>query len=237
MKKFTLIYLFLYFCATTSAEKTEVRFISQTPKEASEVPLLFERHQIEYHTLSHTNWKKKFPYTPLAQFAIAYTPDALLIAYKATEKGFIVQYTKDQDPVFLDACMEFFVQPENDSIYYNFECNCLGYLLMQAGTTLRPRHQAPEHILNSIKRWTSIEKKQPAYAEEATSWEVALIIPYTCFYKHSINSLGGKTVRANVYKCGGKGQYEHYVSWSPIHTPRPNVHTPVFFGSMTFIVP
>ena len=61
MKKFTLIYLFLYLCATTSAEKTEVRFISQTPKEASEVPLLFERHQIEYHTLSHTNWKKKFP--------------------------------------------------------------------------------------------------------------------------------------------------------------------------------
>lgn len=237
MKKTTFLLALLFICISSRAEEARIPYIANTPQEAYEIPQLLQQHHVKYHTLTYCNWKE-YPYKPFAQFAMAYTPSAIIIAYRAKEYDIRAQYTQDQDPVFKDACMEFFIQPADDSIYYNFECNCLGYILMQAGTTTRPRDEATQAILKNIKRWTSISREQIRQAgKKATSWEVALIIPYTSFYMHHIHSLAGKNVRANVYKCGGTKQYTHYVSWSPIKTPKPNFHTPEYFGQMTFIAP
>jgi hypothetical protein len=230
-----ILALFLLISTTKAiAEDLTVTYIAQTPESASEVPALLKQHQVKYHTLQHVNWKSNYPYKPIAQFALAYTPSALLVSYRATEEGLIANYTHDQDPVFKDACMELFIQPENDSIYYNFECNCLGYILMQGGTTLRPRQEAPEDILRNIKRWSSMGQMRVRGTKKPTSWEVALIIPYSSFFLHHIDSMNGRKAKANIYKCGGEKQYEHYVSWSPIKTRRPNFHVPQFFGQLSF---
>ena len=66
------------------------------------------------------------------------------------------------------------------------------------------------------------------------SWEVALVIPYSAFFMHNITSLGGKTIRANFYKCGDKLQTPHFLSWSPIDLEKPNFHCPEFFGELHF---
>jgi len=54
------------------------------------------------------------------------------------------------------------------------------------------------------------------------------------FFKHRIGSLGGKTVRANFYKCGDELQTPHFLSWNPVRTERPDFHRPDFFGVLEF---
>jgi hypothetical protein len=46
----------------------------------------------------------------------------------------------------------------------------------------------------------------------------------------SKESLSGKKIKANFYKCGDKTEEPHYLSWSPIDTPEPDFHVPSFFG-------
>ena len=40
------------------------------------------------------------------------------------------------------------------------------------------------------------------------------------------------SIRANFYKCGDKTAHPHYLSWSPIDTPKPDFHRPDFFGEL-----
>ena len=40
------------------------------------------------------------------------------------------------------------------------------------------------------------------------------------------------SLRANFYKCGDKTAHPHYLSWSPIHTEKPDFHRPEFFGEL-----
>ena len=67
-----------------------------------------------------------------------------------------------------------------------------------------------------------------------TTWEVALIIPYAAFFKHQIQSLDGKEVKANFYKCGDELQTPHFLSWNPIKIEKPDFHRPDFFGTLEF---
>ena len=41
-----------------------------------------------------------------------------------------------------------------------------------------------------------------------------------------------ESIRANFYKCGDKTAHPHYLSWSPIDTPKPDFHRPEFFGEL-----
>ena len=67
-----------------------------------------------------------------------------------------------------------------------------------------------------------------------TDWEVALIIPYSVFFKHQIDSLDGKEIKANFYKCGDELQTPHFLSWNPIQIEQPDFHRPDFFGTLEF---
>jgi hypothetical protein len=67
-----------------------------------------------------------------------------------------------------------------------------------------------------------------------TTWEVALIIPYAAFFKHQIQSLDGKEIKANFYKCGDELQTPHFLSWNPIKIEKPDFHRPDFFGTLEF---
>ena len=77
---------------------------------------------------------------------------------------------------------------------------------------------------------------------EETEWEIALTLPFECFFQSretlsealspSAQVLGtpAPALRGNFYKCGGHGPLEHYLSWSPIATERPDFHRPEFFA-------
>ena len=154
--------------------------------------------------------------------------------FNVKEASIRARYSKDNDAVWTDSCVEFFSIPAGDGIYYNLECNCIGTVLVGAGAERANREHAPQELLADVQRWSSLGNEPFDEQVAETSWDVALIIPYTVFFKHTIDSLDGKTVKANFYKCGDELQTPHFLSWNPIKIEAPDFHRPDFFGTLEF---
>ncbi len=95
----------------------------------------------------------------------------------------------DNGSVWTDSCVEFFSIPAGDGIYYNIECNCIGTILVGAGPVRNNREHAPKEVTALVQRWSSLGNQPFAERIGETDWEVALIIPYSVFFKHQIDSL------------------------------------------------
>ena len=201
---------------------------------AIQVPELFRKNDIPYFDVCQVNWPKEFPYCPKMQAAIACTDSAILVHYKVQEQSVRAVAQKDHDAVWEDSCAEFFSSPAEDGLYYNVECNCAGKLLIAVGPDRNQRTPAPKEVMEAVDRWASLGTEPFDTKEGTTEWEIALVIPFTTYFKHHIESLEGKTLRANFYKCGDKLPVAHFLSWNPIGTPTPDFHQPTFFGEVEF---
>lgn len=212
-------------------KELNVKKVSAAHIPVEAIPALLDEEKIAFQSIASVNWKE-YPYVPEVQFRIAYTQDAILLHYKVKEASVRAMAGHDNGPVWEDACVEFFSIPAEDGIYYNIECNCAGTLLVGAGAGREGRQHAPQEILDRVQRWSSLGREAFEERVEDGMWEVALIIPFTTFFLHQINSLEGKSIRANFYKCGDALKTPHFLSWNPIDLPSPNFHCPQFFGTI-----
>ena len=201
--------------------------------EASAVPALFDAQGIEWNAIACVNWAE-FPYQPEVKFRAAHTGDAILLHYQVTEASVRAVALADDGRVWEDACVEFFLSPEGNDFYYNFECNCATKLLLHGGPAGGERPTASEEVLKSVKRWSSLGTEPFEERVGECTWEVALVIPASAIFRHEIETFNGKTMRANFYKCGDKLQTPHFLSWAPIELPKPKFHCPEFFGEIVF---
>ena len=85
---------------------------------------LNKRNQIDI-----INWKD-FNYKPEVEFTIAYTGSEILLKYYVKEDWFKAEKTESNQMVCEDSCVEFFVSPADDRIYYNLEFNGIGTCLL-----------------------------------------------------------------------------------------------------------
>lgn len=177
------------------------------------------------------NWNE-YPYCPKVEFRVAHTEDAILLHFKVTEASVRARYGEDNGSVWTDSCVEFFSIPAGDGIYYNIECNCIGTVLVGVGPQRNNREHAPADVTAQIQRWSSLGRTPFEERVEEVTWEVALVVPYTVFFKHQITSLDGKEIKANFYKCGDELQTPHFLSWNPIEIEQPDFHRPDFFGTL-----
>ena len=210
-----------------------IKKFEKCPALASEVPALMDVNDIEFNPIACVNWKE-YPYQPEVKFRAAHTGDAILLHYQVTEASVRAVALADDGRVWEDACVEFFLSPEGNDFYYNFECNCATKLLLHGGLAGTERPGASEEVLKSVKRWSSLGTEPFEERVGECTWEVALVIPTSAIFRHSIESLNGKTMRANFYKCGDLLQTPHFLSWSPIDLPQPKFHCPEFFGEIKF---
>lgn len=202
---------------------------------AKDIPTLLDTHQVEFQPISCVNWKD-FPYCPEVSFRMAHTGDCILLNYRVKEESVRAIAAEDNGRVWEDSCCEFFFQlPEDqeENVYYNFECNCGGTLLIGGG---RPgdRPHAPQEILQQVDRWTSLGKAPFEERMGECSWQLALCIPKKAFFRHQLKGFKGLTARANFYKCGDLQNTPHFLSWNPIDLPKPCFHCPEFFGKVIF---
>lgn len=212
----------------------KVRKISVANVEVSALPELLDEERIGLQPIDCVNWPTEYPYKPKVEFRMAHTQNAILLHFKVREASVRARYGDDNGSVWTDACVEFFSIPASDGVYYNVECNCIGTILVGAGSGRQNREHAPQEVMDKVQRWSSLGREPFAERIEETAWDVALIIPYTVFFKHQIESLDGKTIKANFYKCGDELQTPHFLSWNPIGVEKPDFHRPDFFGTLEF---
>ena len=209
----------------------KVKKISVANVEVSSLPKLLDEEKIGLQPVSKVNWNE-YPYCPKVEFRVAHTEDAILLHFKVTEASVRARYGEDNGSVWTDSCVEFFSIPAGDGIYYNIECNCIGTVLVGVGPQRNNREHAPADVTVQIQRWSSLGRTPFEERVEEVTWEVALVVPYTVFFKHQITSLDGKEIKANFYKCGDELQTPHFLSWNPIEIEQPDFHRPDFFGTL-----
>ena len=186
-----------------------------------------------WNVIDTVNWTS-YDYRPQVHFRMVYCDTAFLLQYRVKEQSVRAVAAADNGQVWKDSCMEFFVIPADDNIYYNFEFNCVGVCLLAAGEKRNNREAAQSSVISLIRRQPSLGKHPFAERKQETEWDMALVIPYVCLFKHPDYSPTGKTVRANFYKCGDDLTVPHFLSWNPINTERPDFHRPEFFGTVKF---
>ena len=186
-----------------------------------------------WNAIDTVNWPE-YSYCPQVQFRMAYCDTAFLLQYKVKEQSVRAVASVDNGEVWKDSCVEFFVKPAGDGVYYNFEFNCAGTCLLSAGMSRYDRESAQPAFIAPIRRCPSLGRHPFSERKDETEWDITLVIPYTCLFRHPDYSPAGETVHANFYKCGDDLTVPHFLSWNPIKTEKPDFHQSEFFGTVRF---
>ena len=179
------------------------------------------------------NWSA-YSYRPEVHFNIAFSDDEIFIRYYITEEYIKAEKSASNQMVYEDSCVEFFVAPEEDGIYYNFEFNAIGTCLLGSGTGRQGRAMGSDKVITDIRRKSTCGTEPFSERQGKFSWTIITAIPKKAFFKHSLSDFKGKTMRANFYKCGDKLTRPHYLTWNPVNTKNPDFHQPDCFGMLKF---
>lgn len=179
------------------------------------------------------NWEE-YPYKPEVTVQIAYNEQELFLQYRVKEQAVKAEITENNGKVWTDSCVEFFLSPQGNDEYYNLEVNCIGTALLGFRKKGSPATHAPNELIESIRRISTLGDEPFAERKEETEWEITMAIPWGVFFKHTLKPAQGKKMRGNFYKCGDDLSIPHFVSWTKIKTEKPSFHNPEFFGGLEF---
>ena len=214
------------------AEVKKIQFDSQNPDlDTISAALDKQKDKIQINTL---NWKD-YRYRPDVRFSIAYGDNEVYLKYYVTEDYFKAEKTETNQMVCEDSCVEFFVSPENDGVYYNLEFNGIGTVLLGTGTGRADSKRADPGIISKIRTKSSVGNTPVKERKGKFEWSITIAVPFEVFFHHKIKDLKGKTFRANFYKCGDMLSVPHYVTWNPVGTENPDYHQPEYFGMLKFV--
>jgi len=189
-------------------------------------------------SVGHYLWLEN-GYQPPVEARLLYSARFLYVRFDVRETKVRARFTRFQDPVYKDSCVEFFVDafPGLRRGYLNFEANALGTFLVAFGPDRDRRTPLGKGDLKGFAASSTV--KAPVDGEIAAGrWALAYRIPLELFrriYGHEI--LPGQTASANFYKCGDETDVPHYGAWSPVGTPKPDFHRPEYFGEIVFAKP
>ena len=191
-------------------------------------------NKIDFHRIGQNNWPEQFPYTPYAAFTMAHNGEMLFIRFKVDETSTMALTREDNEQVCNDSCVEFFLAVD-DSGYYNFEFTCIGKTLLGFRKERPAAVHAPEDIMASILRYSSLGGANFEETRLGHPWELTVGIPASALFRHNIDTWQGLKARINLYKCGDRLSCRHYLSWRPIDSPKPDFHTAPLFCCGTIL--
>src|SRR5574344_2742205 len=146
----------------------------------------------------------------------------------------------NQAAVCLDSCVEFFVWPEGDRGYHNFEMNCggslLSYWIRDARRTKDGFADYSKHTdaeLAMVKRVHSLPERVEPEIAVPTVWTIGFFIPFAMLKSYGMAMpKPGSVWRGGFFKCADQTSHPHWISWLPI--PELNYHRPDCFGKLVF---
>ncbi len=180
-------------------------------------------------------------FKPETQCRILYDDKALHLLFKVKDRYVKSVATQFNDSVCRDSCVEFFVQPDTDQGYINFEFNCGGTLLASlVKDATRTEHGFADYynLLPEDAAEITIFHTMPSVVDPErvgdTEWRLGASIPFTVFQRHTgcETPRSGAIWRANLYKCGDQTSNPHWASWQPVSEL--NFHLPQCFKPLQF---
>ncbi len=165
---------------------------------------------------------------------MAYCQDNILLKYYVNETNIMAKETKINGDVYKDSCVEFFISPDQNNTYYNFEFNCIGIPHVGHGKTGTKKNLINSEILKLITIKSSLGNQPFDEKTGGFQWEMMIIIPKECFAYDKNIVFKGLTANANFYKCGDNTSKPHFVTWNPVGTKKPDYHQPRYFGEILF---
>ena len=168
------------------------------------------------------NWKD-FPHLVEVKVFLGYTDQLFWLHYQVNQDLLKIVYFEDQDPVWQDSCVEFFIKQGDN--YHNFEFNALGVCLSASGPDRYDRKSLNNEGLTRILRFPSLTRETLSDGSIPSGWALTVAIPHDL-----IGLKAGAEFWANFYKCGDQTAIPHFISWSAISTATPDFHQPSYFG-------
>jgi len=137
-----------------------------------------------------------------------------------------IKYNKDNQAVYCDSCVEFFIKPYSDNRYVNFEINPSGAMIM----SLNKEKGDSKVLVFKYKPILNLITNQTPYL-----WYAQFEIPFESLaeiYEQSNSIQSGDKIRGNFYKCGDETKYPHYGMWNEIPDGCVSFHQPEYFGEL-----
>jgi hypothetical protein len=235
-----LIYILFQMCTGNQIEMTskyKVQKISVQP----EINAVWDKMPWDgIEPLQIKNYMGDKPdHFPFTQAKVAYDNTAIYIIFRVKDRYVKAVAGKNQGPVYLDSCVEFFFTPGTDikEGYFNLEMNCGGTMLFHH--QMKPRTSqtmiSEDHI-EQVKVAHTLPEIVDPEIDKDTTWVVEYRIPFSVLsnYHSFPKPEAGSLWRANFYKCADQTSHPHWLTWAPIDFPTPNFHLPEYFGLLEF---
>jgi len=186
---------------------------------------------------------KSSDHRPRTHAKVLYDDAGIYVLMRVADRYVKCVETRHQGRVWVDSCVEFFVQPAATN-YFNIEMNCGGAMLLYC-VRIPPRGPdgkfAGHRILTAdelamIRVYHSMPKTTPIEIAEPVEWCVEYFVPNALLerYVAPLGPPAQRRWRGNFYKCGDETSHPHFASWHPIG--RFDFHQPECFAPLTFEV-
>lgn len=182
--------------------------------------------------VDHALWTDP-AHLPLTHGVVSWTPDELTCRLVTHEVEPRTTFTRPNDPVHLDSCLEWFLAPwPGTGWYLNLEANSAGTLYAAFGnpalTSVADRPLLSPALRAQVGVRAEVEPDQ---------WSVTFTVPSTLLDRLAgmagqppVVLTAGTRMEANFYKCGDDTDAPHYGAWNRIDAETPQFHRPDQFG-------
>lgn len=192
---------------------------------------------------------KPDPLYPKTQARLLHDERGIHVFFRVEDRYVRSVTTEYQGPVYRDACVEFFMEPDVKRGYLNMEINAGGTLLMKYhDPDVKPgAPQSPPGFTLVLVPWEQarhvyIRHSLPKVVDpEITApvvWYVHYFVPFDVLESRfgPLRPVSGRTWRANFYKISLDNSHPHHVSWAPIppEARAGGFHQPRFFAPIRF---
>lgn len=166
-------------------------------------------------------------YTPRVDVFLCHNNEKLKIKFIAYEDEITVKAKNDNENVYCDSCVEFFVRPFDDDMrYVNFEVNPVGSMIM----SLNQARGKSEVLVFKYKALLTVVTDR-----KDGQWSVQYEVPFDMLseiYGKTEILKSGDVINANFYKCGDETKEPHFGMWNEITQEDASFHLPKYFGQL-----
>lgn len=188
------------------------------------------------------SWHESGP-KPLTTGRALYDDRAVYLQYHVEDRDITAEVTDLNGPTYRDSSVEFFADPnpEDDSMYFNFEPNCCGqFKLAWQERDWEERGIGRDLVSPEVADRIDVETSVPGPTKEShpddEEWWLAAAIPFDVLSELTGLEIGpteGTEWRGNFYRSGVQSESQK-ATWNPIEKPEPDYHSPEFFGELRF---